>query len=57
MAGRDISDMSFDEFFLGKKSSPKRERPKPAEGQDAVQVMDGVRKACKKVEPDCEIFL
>ena len=28
-----------------------------AEGQDAAQVMDGVRKACKKVEPDCEIFL
>lgn len=28
-----------------------------AEGQDAVQVMDSVRKACKKVEPDCEIFL
>lgn len=28
-----------------------------AEGQDAAQVMDGVQKACKKVEPDCEIFL
>lgn len=28
-----------------------------AEGQDAAQVMDGVWKACKKVEPDCEIFL
>ena len=28
-----------------------------AEGQDASQVMDSVRKACKKVEPDCEIFL
>ncbi len=28
-----------------------------AEGQDAAQVMDSVRKACKKVEPDCEIFL
>ena len=28
-----------------------------AEGQDAAHVMDGVRKACKKVEPDCEIFL
>ena len=44
MAGRDISDMSFDEFFLGKKSSPKRERPKPAEGQDAeakVSDIDG----------------
>ena len=28
-----------------------------ADGQDAAQVMDGVQKACKKVEPDCEIFL
>ena len=28
-----------------------------AEGQDASQVMDGVRKACRKVEPDCGIFL
>lgn len=28
-----------------------------AEGQDAAQVMDGVQKVCKKVEPDCEIFL
>lgn len=28
-----------------------------AEGQNAAQVMDGVQKACKKVEPDCEIFL
>ena len=28
-----------------------------AEGQDAAQVMDSVRKACKKVEPDCEVFL
>ena len=28
-----------------------------AEGRDASQVMDGVLKACKKVEPDCEIFL
>ncbi|MCC2257146.1 cation transporter [Intestinimonas aquisgranensis] len=28
-----------------------------AEGQDSAQVMDSVRKACKKVEPDCEIFL
>lgn len=28
-----------------------------AEGQDAAQVMYGVQKACKKVEPDCEIFL
>lgn len=28
-----------------------------AEGQDAAQVMDSVQKACKKVEPDCEIFL
>ncbi len=27
------------------------------QGQDAVKVMDGVLKACKKVEPDCEIFL
>lgn len=26
------------------------------EGRDAKQVMDGVVKACKKVEPDCEIF-
>ena len=36
MAGKDISDMSFDEFFLGKKSSPKRERTKPAEIQDVA---------------------
>ena len=28
-----------------------------AEGQDVAPVMDGVQKACKKVEPDCEIFL
>ena len=35
MAGRDISEMSFDEFFLGKKSSPRREHPKPAEDQAA----------------------
>ncbi len=28
-----------------------------AEGQDVAHVMDGVLKACKKVEPDCEIFL
>ena len=27
------------------------------DGQDAAQVMNGVVKACKKVEPDCEIFL
>lgn len=27
------------------------------DGQDAAQVMDGVLKACKKVEPDCEIYL
>lgn len=27
------------------------------EGQDAAQVMGNVLKACKKVEPDCEIFL
>ena len=27
------------------------------EGQNAAQVMNGVLKACKKVEPDCEIFL
>ena len=27
------------------------------EGQDAAQVMSSVLKACKKVEPDCEIFL
>ena len=26
-------------------------------GQDAAQVMSSVLKACKKVEPDCEIFL
>ena len=25
--------------------------------QDTLQVMEGVLKACKKVEPDCEIFL
>ena len=28
-----------------------------AEGQDAAQVMGSVRKACKKIEPDCEIEL
>ncbi len=28
-----------------------------AEGQDAKAVMQDVQKACKKVEPDCEIFL
>ena len=27
------------------------------ENQDVAQVMNGVLKACKKVEPDCEIFL
>ena len=27
------------------------------EGQDTGRVMDNVLKACKKVEPDCEIFL
>lgn len=27
------------------------------EGQDPAQVMAAVRKACKKVEPDCEIYL
>ena len=27
------------------------------EGQDAAQGMSSVLKACKKVEPDCEIFL
>ena len=28
-----------------------------AEGQEPDSVMDAVQKACKKVEPDCEIFL
>lgn len=28
-----------------------------AEGQEPASVMDTVQKACKKVEPDCEIFL
>ncbi len=28
-----------------------------AEGQDAGSVMQSVLAACKKVEPDCEIFL
>lgn len=28
-----------------------------AEGYDAGDVMKNVRKACKKVESDCEIFL
>ncbi len=28
-----------------------------AEGADPAQVMENVRKNCKKVEPDCEIFL
>ena len=27
------------------------------EGQQVASVMAGVQKACKKVEPDCEIFL
>ncbi len=27
------------------------------EGQDSKGVMQDVRSACKKVEPDCEIFL
>ncbi len=27
------------------------------EGQEPKAVMKDVRKACKKVEPDCEIFL
>lgn len=27
------------------------------EGQDPKAVMQDVRKACRKVEPDCEIFL
>ena len=27
------------------------------EGQDPRAVMQEVRKACKKVEPDCEVFL
>ncbi|MDO5401295.1 MAG: heavy metal-associated domain-containing protein [Eubacteriales bacterium] len=27
------------------------------EGRDVKAVMEAVRKACKKVEPDCEIFL
>ena len=26
-------------------------------GQDPKSVMQQVRKACKKVEPDCEVFL
>lgn len=28
-----------------------------AEGQEPASVMSAVQKACKKVEPDCEIFL
>ena len=28
-----------------------------AEGADAKTVMGNVLKACKKVEPDCEVFL
>ena len=28
-----------------------------AEGEDATSVMKDVAKACKRVEPDCEIFL
>ena len=28
-----------------------------AEGQEPDSVMDAVQKACKKVEPDCEIFM
>lgn len=28
-----------------------------AEGHEAKEVMDKVLKACKKVEPDCEIFI
>ena len=28
-----------------------------AEGEDAASVMNDVAKTCKRVEPDCEIFL
>ncbi|MDD6716055.1 MAG: cation transporter [Firmicutes bacterium] len=28
-----------------------------ADGADPAQVMENVRKNCRKVEPDCEIFL
>ena len=28
-----------------------------AEGSDPAAVMEQIRKACKKVEPDCEIYL
>ena len=28
-----------------------------AEGADPAQVMENIRKKCKKVESDCEIFL
>lgn len=28
-----------------------------AEGADAEAVMSSIEKACKKVEPDCEIFM
>lgn len=27
------------------------------DGADVATVMDGVVKACKKVEPDCEVFV
>ena len=44
MAGKDISDMSFDEFFLGKKSGSKaKEVPRPAESSDAAPRVDGSR--------------
>lgn len=35
MAGKDISEMSFDEFFLGKNANPQKDRPKPAEDAPA----------------------
>ena len=44
MAGKDISDMSFDEFFLGKKSGSKaKEVPRPAESSDGETRVDGSR--------------
>lgn len=42
MAGKDISDMSFDEFFLGKKETPKRDRTKPAGGAPAGETQSDI---------------
>lgn len=42
MAGKDISDMSFDEFFLGKKGTSKKteDRPRPVDDEKRESVAD-----------------